>query len=945
MIDQATQDGADLPTRPGKPPTGSVRVGPLVWLVAVLLATSPATTTAQPGNLFDPGPADLDALPEVPPGFRVTFFAREPLVRNPCAMAFDAKGRLCVGMGPQYRKPTPDTPGDRVVLLIDADNDGRPDRQKTFAEGFNCIQGLAWHGRDLWVANAPDLTVVRDLDGDDEADEYVRVYTDLGNLEHGVHGLNWGPDGKLYMSKGNSKGLTRPAEDRVAPKAFRDLWGVTAPPGTPDLPPARVFNKGEYRRTYHDPRDDWGREGGVLRCDDMGQNLEVVSRGMRNPWDIAFDSGFNWLGTDNDQNEGDRIVMPFRGAHFGWSHAWSPDWMGKDHLPTVPVSGPTFVGSGTGVVYADAPHFPPAFRGGFFVGDWLLKKVYFYRPRWDGALIQPDGGAYVDFARAGNSLFRPTDIEVGPDGALYVLGWGRQYGVQWGPGGEQVNEGRVFRIAWGEEQGADRAVGYPPKREKSYEQWTFDELAADLGHAIPVWRVNAQQELVRRGATLVPELRRLLERPGLSEAQETWAMWTLGRIAPGDESIEPFFASAVPASGGRGLNFRVQAVRVLAHRVRQFGRSARLPDAVARALDDPQPRIRFEAVQAVWAARQAHLVDALTAVAARETDRATFYSTWQALRELAGADALKRLLSDPRGGVRRAALLALLEQQALDRGQVSRLVSDADPATAGLAALWLAKENGSPLLTFDPPPGEVRGAAAAVKLTAAFKPSVVRYTLDGAAPTATSPPYDRPIRLPDGRAATIRAALFVEGKQVGPSALATYHPGESQPAAPTAIALKPLARPTTVAESLPLVKAGDPARGLALFFDRAGAGCFHCHRVGDRGTAFGPDLTGIGGRNDPAGLVQSILEPNAQIVEGFGTQLVVTDDGTDYLGILKEETDRVLTLTQGSGQAVRIEKSTIGERRSLHSSSMPDYAQLLSPQHVADLTAWLMALK
>ena len=140
------------------------------------------------------------------------------------------------------------------------------------------MQGLAWRGRDLWVGNAPDLTIVRDLDGDDEADEYVLVYTDLGNIEHGIHGLNWGPDGKFYMSKGNSKGLTQPG--RIAPKPFRELWGVTAPPGTPDMPAPRVFKPGEYRNTYHDPQDDWGREGGILRSDDLGANLEIVSAGV-----------------------------------------------------------------------------------------------------------------------------------------------------------------------------------------------------------------------------------------------------------------------------------------------------------------------------------------------------------------------------------------------------------------------------------------------------------------------------------------------------------------------------------------------------------------------------------------------------------------------------------------------------------------------------------------
>jgi len=101
------------------------------------------------------GFAYAEDLPHVPEGFKVSAFAREPMVRNPCAMAFDAKGRLYVSQGVQYRRPKPDTPGDRVTLLIDADGDGVADEAKTFAQGFNHIQGLAWRGSDLWVANAP----------------------------------------------------------------------------------------------------------------------------------------------------------------------------------------------------------------------------------------------------------------------------------------------------------------------------------------------------------------------------------------------------------------------------------------------------------------------------------------------------------------------------------------------------------------------------------------------------------------------------------------------------------------------------------------------------------------------------------------------------------------------------------------------------------------------
>jgi putative membrane-bound dehydrogenase-like protein len=916
------------------------------WAILAMMIACTAAYGASPppSSPFDAGPSDLNALPEVPAGFRVSFFAREPLVRNPCSMAFDAKGRLFVGMGPQYRKPTPETPGDRVVILIDTDGDGIPDRAKTFAEGFNCIQGLAWHGKDLWVANSPDLTIVRDLDGDDEADEYVRVYTDLGNLEHAIHGLNWGPDGKLYMSKGNSKGLTRPEEACVAPKPFRDLWGVTAPPGTPDMPPPQVYRKGQYKHAYHDPRDDWGREGGVLRCDDMGRNLEIVSRGLRNPWDIAFDGGFNWLGTDNDQNEGDRVIMPFYGAHFGWSHAWSPDWLGKGHLPTVPVSGPVFLGSGTGIVYSDVPQFPEAYRGGFFIGDWLLKKIYFYRPRWDGAMIQPEGGRYVDFARGGTSLFRPTDMEIGPDGALYVLGWGRAYGVEWDANHEQANEGRIFRIAWGEAPPVRRSAWYPPKRDKAYAQWTFDELAADLGTSIPVWRVNAQDELVRRGESVKAALLRLVARNDLPEAQQTWALWTLGRIAPEDASIDSFFAGLVRAQAGRPTNVRVQAIRLLAHRVRQFGKRERLDDVVLGAMRDAEPRIRFEAVQAAWVARQGHLIHDLMAVADAETDRATFYSAWHALRDLASPEALRGMLADGRGGVRRAALLALLDLRALDHEEVKRLVGDADPGAASVAALWLAKENGSPLLTFEPPPGEF-SVPPSVKVVAAFKPSVVRYTLDGTKPTAKSPTVERSVVLKSE--ATLRAAIFVDGKQVGPAAEAVYRQAkpDAELAATGPAAVKPLAKATTVADAMPLLGTGDAARGRAVFFGRGGAGCFNCHRVRERGTSYGPELTGIGGRNDPAGLVQSILEPNAQIVEGFGTLLVVTKEGDDYMGVLREETDTALTLVQGGGGTVRIDKASIAERRPLHSSSMPDYSQSLTPQQVADLVAWLMLQK
>ncbi len=799
--------------------------------------------------------AELEALPTVPEGFEASLFASEPMVRQPCSMAFDAKGRLFVGMGPQYRNPKPETPGDSVVMLEDTDGDGKADRKEIFATGFNCIQSLAWHGRDLWVANSPDLTLVRDLDGDGKADEYVRIYTDLGNLEHGLHGLNWGPDGMLYMSKGNSKGLNTP--ERYAPKAFRDLFGLPTPAAnSADIPPPQTFRAEDYRHAFHDPADDWGRSGGVLRCADGGGNLELLTQGLRNPWDIGFDSGFNWLGTDNDQNEGDRLFMPFRGAHFGWNHPWSSNWTGENHAPTAPVSGPVFHGSGTGVVFGDSAQFPPEFRGVWFINDWLRKTMFVYRPQWQGALLQPKGGQWEEFVKGGSSLFRPVDMEFGPDGALWCLGWSRGYGAEW-KDDELTNEGRIYRIVW-------KAGTRAEKQDKPAADLSLQDLLGRFNGPLPVWRSDAQEELIRRGAGIKAELISHLRGGKLSQAQETWTAWTLGRMTTADA----FFESLL--TGEASLNLRLQAVRILAHRAAQ--KAGPLPAAVLAVLRDKEVRLRFAAVQAVDEAAQPGSVPALVHELGMETDRVTFYSAWQALRKIASVDFKKSLLTHAEGGVRCGALLALLEDHMLTREAVLPLAKDADPRVQEVAELWLRKTS-----------------SGIAEPTVRGRPIVVNTKL------------------------------------------------------PT-VQITPPAQPTTVEATLPLVAGGNALRGAALFQQNGAAGCFACHQVAGYGNPFGPDLNDIGSRADARHIVQSILEPNAVITEGFNLITVQTAEVTQA-GVLLEESGLTVTLGLPTGQRATISKAKITSRQSAPVSAMPPYAMMLQPQDVADIAAWLLKLK
>ena len=932
-----------------------------------------------------------DDFPIVPDDLEVRVFAKDPLVRNPCALAFDARGRLCVGMGPQYRNPTPQTPGDSVFILVDTDRDGEADQRIEFATGLNAIQGLAWQGDRLYIANAPDLTVARDIDGDDQADEYVRLYTDLGNLEHGLHGLNFAPDGKLYMSKGNSKGLDQ-APGRIAPEPFRELWGMPSRSGNA-FPKPVTFGRENYQRNYHDPRDDWGLCGGVLRCDPDGSQLEIISRGCRNPWDIAFDSRFDWLGTDNDQTHGDKFIAPFFGAHFGWGHPWSFDWEGENHLPSAPSAGPLFEGSGTGVIYCAVEGYPEKYRDVFLVNDWLRREVYIYRATWDGARMRPSAPQFDLLAHAGGGRtmqqslgrrFDPVDIEIGPEGAIYISSWGRQYGTVM-ENGRMANEGRIYKI-WPK---GYRPAGADPKHRRSIREWTTEQLIHDLGHHLPAWRTNAQEELVRRGEPIA------VPREPTSIQEQTWALWANGRMAA---------ASRFPTSAGTPFNIRLQSLRILAIRREQSA-------AIAACLTDDNPRIRHAAVIALHQSEARSAAPAITDLAATESDRLVFYSVWQALRALVPARERKRLLEDSRPGVRRAALLSLLEDDALPIDEINAASKDPDPLVASLAMRRLggkaetvikggplvkpATRQGKgqkPLLVVDAiqPVRDGRYEQASLELgalaytdrsyrfrevpTSLRGSTFIRAANDDADPhTGTGFSLDlrypstvyladdsRGERLPlwargrFGRTDLTLAtgdARYTLHKADFPAGRARFGPNREgvrgrkahyilipQPKLPI-----PPEKPTTVADVMPLIARADIEHGRNLFFQARGATCYHCHRLEGRGNVFAPDLAGIGTRADAAFVVRSILEPSAAITEGFTTQIITKKDGSSIGGIVLEESGHSLKISPGGGQVTTIERADIAKRESIETSAMPAvFHAMLRPEDVAALTAYLL---
>lgn len=155
--------------------------------------------------------------------------------------------------------------------------------------------------------------------------------------------------------------------------------------------------------------------------------------------------------------------------------------------------------------------------------------------------------------------------------------------------------------------------------------------------------------------------------------------------------------------------------------------------------------------------------------------------------------------------------------------------------------------------------------------------------------------------------------------------------------------LPPRAKPTRIADVLPRLTTASARRGKALFFAEGGAGCAKCHRS-DTGTAagFGPDLQHLVKEADPRRVVESILEPSAQIKEGFTLQIVIRADGRKQSGILHSETKTALTLLQPDGKRIVVPRDQIEERIGQRISPMPSFEKLLSPQQVADITHWLV---
>lgn len=379
-------------------------------------------------------------------GLEVSLFASEPMVRNPANMDIDARGRVWITEGANYRlfqrwgKLRPD--GDRVVILEDTDNDGAADKEKTFYQGneINAALGICVLGSKVIVSCSPNVLVFTDANGDDVADGKPQVlFTGIAGVDHdhGVHAFVFGPDGKLYFNMGNDGRQIRYADGKP----------VTDPEGNPVMDGGKPY-----------------RQGMAFRCNMDGSNFEVIGHNFRNNYELALDSfGTVWQSdNDDDGNQGVRINYVMEHGNFGYrDEATGAGWNQKrsnleEAIPlrhwhlndpgVVPNLLQTGAGSPTGIALYEGDLLPKIFQNQMIHCDAGPRTVRAYP-------VEKDGAGYkahiVDLLTSSDTWYRPADVCVAPDGSVYVADWNDA-----GVGGHNMADhkletmtGRVYRVA------------------------------------------------------------------------------------------------------------------------------------------------------------------------------------------------------------------------------------------------------------------------------------------------------------------------------------------------------------------------------------------------------------------------------------------------------------------------------------------------------------------
>jgi glucose/arabinose dehydrogenase/azurin/HEAT repeat protein len=483
---------------------------------------------------------------KVPPGCKVTLFASEeqfPELANPVQMAFDTRGRLWVAAWPNYPERRPESKkGDPLLVFEDTNGDGKADKCTTFIDGLNCPTGFQFYKDGVILVQAPDVWFIRDTDGDGKADWRERILDgmDSADSHHTANSLVLDPGGAIYLSDG-------------------------------------VFHRTQVETPWGPPVRN--TDAAIYRFEPRSSKFErYIPYGFANPHGRVFDYWGNDLVTDATGNN----------TYFGPAFSGHLDYPEKHPGLKEFWDRPSRPCPGTGIL--SSRHFPEEFQGNFlncnvigFLGIFRVKVREEGSGLWGETLEPP-------LVQSDDQNFRPTGVDVAPDGSIYFLDWqnpiiGHMQHHLRDPSRDHLH-GRIYRITY---------EGRPLLKPAKIAGQRIEKLLDLLKEPENNVRTRAKIELGARDTRQVLAATQKWAKqfnPGKLEDQHALleALWVYQWH---NVVNEPLLRQLLKSPEPRA---RAQAVRVLCY----WRDRVRDPLPLLRAAaNDESPRVRLEAVRAL----------------------------------------------------------------------------------------------------------------------------------------------------------------------------------------------------------------------------------------------------------------------------------------------------------------------------------------------------------